>query len=58
MEGYDREGSPLRLEADGLLAIVLQHEIDHLKGHLFIDHISQLKRQLYKRRVKKMMKRK
>ncbi|MDX1707661.1 MAG: peptide deformylase, partial [Desulfobacterales bacterium] len=44
VEGVDREGRPLKLEADGMLAIVLQHEIDHLKGKLFIDHISALKR--------------
>ncbi|MGD8213414.1 MAG: peptide deformylase [Desulfobacterales bacterium] len=36
-------------------AIVLQHEIDHLKGTLFIEHISSLKRQMYKRRVKKKL---
>ena len=56
VEGADREGKPLRLEADGFLAIVLQHEIDHLNGRLFIDHISSLKRQIYTRRVKKMLK--
>ncbi len=55
VEGVDREGKPLRIEADGLHAIVLQHEIDHLNGRLFIDRISALKRELYKRRVKKMM---
>ena len=53
--GVDREGRPVQLEAEGMLAIVLQHEIDHLKGKLFIDHISALKRQLYTRRVKKKM---
>jgi peptide deformylase len=55
VEGFDRDGNPLRLEADGFQAIVLQHEIDHLEGRLFIDRISTLKRELYKRRVKKMM---
>jgi len=55
VEGVDREGIPVRLEADGLHAIVLQHEIDHLNGKLFIDRISSLKRELYKRRVKKAM---
>jgi peptide deformylase len=38
------------------LAIVLQHEIDHLNGTLFIERISSLKRQMYQRRVKKQMK--
>ena len=55
VEGLDREGRPLKLEAEGMLAIVLQHEIDHLKGKLFIDHISALKRQMYARRVKKKL---
>lgn len=56
VEGVDRDGNPLRFEADGLLAIVIQHELDHLNGTLFIDHISALKRQIYKRRVKKELK--
>ena len=41
------------IEADGLLAVALQHEIDHLDGKLFIDRISRLKRDLYVRRVRK-----
>lgn len=56
VEGHDREGKPIRMDAEGLLAIVLQHEIDHLSGTLFIEHISSLKRQMYKRRIKKQMK--
>jgi peptide deformylase len=56
VEGADRDGKPLRFEAEGLLAIVIQHELDHLQGTLFIDHISALKRQMYKRRIKKEMK--
>ena len=44
----------IRLEAEGLLAVALQHEIDHLDGKLFIDRISRLKRDLYKRRLKKI----
>ncbi len=55
VEAFDREGNPLRIEADGLLALVLQHEIDHLNGMLFIDRISALKRGLYKRRIKKKL---
>ena len=55
VEGIDREGRPVQLEAEGMLAIVLQHEIDHLKGKLFIDHVSALKRQLYTRRMKKKL---
>ena len=56
VEGHDREGNPLRLDTEGILAIVLQHEIDHLNGTLFIERISSLKRQMYKRRVKKQLK--
>jgi peptide deformylase len=56
VEAVDGEGKPIRMEAEGFLAIVLQHEIDHLNGTLFIDHISSLKRQLYTRRVLKQTK--
>jgi peptide deformylase len=58
VEGLDREGKPIHLEADGFLAIVLQHEIDHLNGTLFIDRISALKRELYKRKIRKMLREK
>lgn len=58
VEGFDREGKPVHLDAEGLLAIVLQHEIDHLNGTLFIDRISALKRELYKRRVHKKLREK
>jgi peptide deformylase len=54
--GFDRDGKPVDIEAEGLLAVCLQHEIDHLNGKLFIDHISSLKRALYKKKLKKMMK--
>lgn len=56
VEGVDRDGNPLRFDAEGMHAIVIQHELDHLNGTLFIDHISALKRQMYKRRVQKEMK--
>jgi peptide deformylase len=56
VQGVDREGNPITLEREGLGAIVLQHEIDHLDGVLFIDHVSKLKRELYKRRLKKILK--
>jgi len=55
VDAADRDGNPLRLEAEGFMAVVLQHEIDHLNGTLFIDRISSLKRNLYKRRVAKQM---
>jgi peptide deformylase len=56
VECVDRDGNPLSIEASGFLAIILQHEIDHLEGKLFIDHISKLKRQLFTRRMKKRLK--
>ena len=46
----------IEIEADDLLAVALQHEIDHLEGKLFIDRISRIKRELYKRKLKKMIK--
>jgi peptide deformylase len=49
----DREGEPRELHANGLLATCLQHEIDHLNGVLFIDHISRMKRE---RVIKKFQK--
>ena len=58
VEGHDRDGNPLKIDAEGLLAIILQHEIDHLNGRLFIEHISTLKRQMYKRRIKKQLREK
>ncbi len=58
VEAVDRDGNPLRIEAEGLHAIVLQHEIDHLSGRLCIDHISSLKRNLYKRRIQKRLRQK
>lgn len=56
VEGFDRNGKPIRFEARGYQAVVIQHEIDHLSGTLFIDHISALKRELYKRRIRKKLK--
>jgi peptide deformylase len=49
----DREGKPQEIEADGILATCIQHEIDHLNGVLFIDHLSRLKRE---RAIKKFAK--
>jgi len=55
VEGLDRQGRPVEIDAEGFPAIVLQHEIDHLDGILFIDRISSLKREMYKRRRKKQL---
>jgi peptide deformylase len=54
--GINQDGQWVRIDAEGFPAIVLQHEIDHLDGVLFIDRISRLKRELYKRRVRKQLK--
>jgi peptide deformylase len=53
VEGLDRRGEPVTLEADGMLARCLQHEIDHLDGVLFIDRLSPLKRNMLLRRYRK-----
>ncbi|MCY6382735.1 peptide deformylase [Hoeflea prorocentri] len=52
----DREGNQQQIEADGLLATCLQHEIDHLNGVLFIDYISKLKRDMVIRKFTKLAK--
>jgi len=53
LEALDEAGVPFRLEATGLVARAIQHEIDHLDGILFIDHLSPMKRQLLVTRWKK-----
>jgi peptide deformylase len=53
VEALDREGTRYRREASGLLARAIQHEIDHLDGILFVDHLSTLKRQLLLSRWKR-----
>jgi peptide deformylase len=50
----DRDGKERLIEADGLMATCLQHEIDHLNGVLFIDHISKLKRDMVVRKFRKL----
>ncbi len=51
----DLEGAPVCFEAEGLMAVCLQHECDHLDGKLFIDYLSRLKRSLYENKVKKKL---
>lgn len=51
----DLEGNTFEEEAEDRFAVVLQHEIDHLNGILFIDHLSSLKRNLYKKKIKKLL---
>ncbi len=56
VKGLDRNGNAVEIEAEDLKAVCLQHEVEHLDGVLFIDHISSLKRSLYKRKLKKKLK--
>jgi peptide deformylase len=53
VHALDRSGKSFELEADGLLAKALQHEIDHLNGVLFVDRLSPLKKSIFKRRFRK-----
>jgi peptide deformylase len=57
VEGHDLQGNPLRIDAGGLLARAIQHEMDHLDGRTILDHASALKKNLYKRRQKKAARR-
>ena len=54
VRALDRHGEPFEIEADGLLAICLQHEMDHLVGKLFVDYLSPLKRQRIRQKLEKM----
>lgn len=55
VKGWTPDEQEIEIEGENLLAVALQHEIDHLDGKLFIDRISRLKRDLYRRRVKKWL---
>jgi peptide deformylase len=56
VRAWTPEEKEIEIEADDLLAVALQHEIDHLEGKLFIDRISRIKREFYRRKLKKMIK--
>jgi peptide deformylase len=56
VRAWTPEQQEIEIEAEELLAVALQHEIDHLDGKLFIDRISRIKRELYRRKLKKMIK--
>ena len=58
LSAHDLDGNVVEMGADDLMAICLQHEVDHLNGVLFIDKISKLKRTLYERKLKKWLKEK
>ncbi|MBY4650114.1 peptide deformylase, partial [Vibrio alginolyticus] len=53
VSALDRDGNPITIESDEFLAIVMQHEIDHLSGNLFIDYLSPLKQKMAMKKVKK-----
>ena len=53
VRALDREGNAFEMDADGLLAVCIQHEIDHLDGKLFVDYLSSLKRQRIRKRLEK-----
>jgi len=57
VRALDVNGDPFELEADGLLAVCLQHEMDHLKGKVFVDYLSQLKRRRILTRIRKQERR-
>jgi peptide deformylase len=53
VRALDRDGKAFELETDGLLAVCIQHEIDHLDGKLFVDYVSSLKRQRIRKKLEK-----
>ena len=53
VRALNRNGDPFELQAEGLLAVCIQHEVDHLDGKLFVDYLSNLKRQRIKKKLEK-----
>ena len=53
VRALDRNGQPFEIDTDGLLAVCIQHEIDHLDGKLFVDYLSELKRQRLRKKIEK-----
>lgn len=53
LKALGRDGKPFELDADGLLSVCIQHELDHLDGMLFVDHISKLKRDRIRKKLEK-----
>lgn len=56
VEALDRDGNQFELEAEGLLAVCIQHEMDHLEGKLFVDYLSKLKRSRIQKKFEKAQK--
>jgi peptide deformylase len=57
VRALDRDGQPFELSADGLLAVCIQHEMDHLAGKVFVDYLSPLKRELVRKKLAKQQRR-
>ncbi len=55
VRAYDQNGNPFTLEAQGLLAVCIQHEMDHLQGKVFVEHLSQLKQQRVRAKLAKQL---
>ena len=56
VRAIDKQGNPFEMEAEELLAVCIQHEMDHLRGKLFVDYLSQLKRQRIRKKLQKQQK--
>ena len=54
LRGMDLDGKTFEMDAEGLMAVCIQHEIDHLNGILFIDHLSKLKQERYRKKLEKI----
>jgi peptide deformylase len=57
VRALNRDGEPIEFDAEGMLAVCIQHEMDHLEGKLFVDYLSEMKRQRLKKRYLKKSKR-
>lgn len=57
MRGVDLDFKPIELEVEGLMAVCIQHELDHLNGILFIDHLSKLKQDRIRKKIEKITRR-
>lgn len=56
LRGMDLDLKPIEIEAEGLMAVCFQHELDHLQGILFVDHLSRLKQERIRKKIEKMNK--
>jgi peptide deformylase len=57
VKAFDVNGQPFELDAEGMLAVCIQHEMDHLEGKLFVDYLSELKRERLRKKASKKAKR-